>query len=354
MLEESPSDSSVDDPILLGNLPIDIALPNETLSAIFDQLSPAALSVLSRVSQRFRAVAERALYASISITDALSESSPVPFKTLRCCQTLFAHRHLANGAKKLHIRWQSRSSSQSLNHLAPALQALRDALYNLAALESLELGLGPANILNEAGVHILERIIDGCAFPNLRQCAFSADWAKGSPPYSNILAAFLTAHPSLRQLRLSDHHGPVSLPPEALPHLSSFRGSPDAAASILPGRPVTVLALVGQDSDVTRVNLPRMAHTSVPLHQLDLSAMSVRPVLLQNVSAILPGVRVLKVKLALRHTLHYALSGITSPRPPSMALDTRTPPKSCLCVPRGTPHAYLCEGYGFPPGTSGS
>ncbi|GAW03254.1 hypothetical protein LENED_004963 [Lentinula edodes] len=38
--------------------------------------------------------------------------------------------------------------------------------------------------------------------------------------------------------------------------------------------------------------------------------MSVRPILLRNLATHLPSIEVLKVRLALRHTLHYALTGI--------------------------------------------
>jgi len=115
----------------------------------------------------------------------------------------------------------------------------------------------------------------------------------------------------LQRLKLSDHHATLLLAPDALPCLSYFRGSPDTAAILLPGRPVQHLALIGQDSDVNRENLPKLAHTSVPLRFLDLSAMQVRPMLLRNISSYLSTIESLKVRLALRHTLHYSLSGIT-------------------------------------------
>ncbi|KAJ7898413.1 hypothetical protein B0H13DRAFT_806739 [Mycena leptocephala] len=47
-----------------------------------------------------------------------------------------------------------------------------------------------------------------------------------------------------------------------------------------------------------------MALTSVPLRSLDLSAMQVRPTLLRNISSYLSTIESLKVRLAVRHTLH--------------------------------------------------
>ncbi|KAH9479684.1 hypothetical protein JR316_0008279 [Psilocybe cubensis] len=242
-----------------------------------------------------------------------------------------------------------------------ACEQLALVLPLLTELESLDLFLGPANLApypayddidpdaDTEKIHAIERVVRGCSFPHLRACTLGADSAKGAQPYTRVLVDFLGALPALRHLRLSDlashHHqyeydyapphlqfahttlgaggggGPPnyyaartarldSLPSTALPLLTSFRGSADAAAALLPGRPVQFLALVGQDSDVTRENLPRLTQTSLPLRYLDLSAMSVRPVLLRNVSAWLPTVETLRVKLALRHTLHYSFSGI--------------------------------------------
>jgi hypothetical protein len=55
------------------------------------------------------------------------------------------------------------------------------------------------------------------------------------------LEHILHRHPALQHLRLSDYHHALCL----VPYLSSFRGCPTTAASILPGRPVQVLGLVG-------------------------------------------------------------------------------------------------------------
>ncbi|KAJ7442246.1 hypothetical protein FB451DRAFT_111055 [Mycena latifolia] len=292
---------------------LELSLPNETLAAIFDDLSPPILTDIARVSRRFNAVAERILYSSIAITDLLSQSSPVPAKTLRCCQSILERPHLVETIKRLQIRWQGDFRTLSPQNLAEACVEARIALQSLTFLEGLDIFLGPANlaIIPFHPIHAVERMVLGCQFPCLRYCSLGAEWAKGGQPYTDILPAFLTLVPALRRLKLSDHHTTMFLAPNALPALSYFRGSPDTAAILLPGRPVQHLALIGQDSDVDRENLPKMAHTSVPLRSLDLSAMQVRPILLRNISSYLSTIESLKVRLALRHTLHYALSGIT-------------------------------------------
>ncbi|KAJ6591603.1 hypothetical protein DFH09DRAFT_179416 [Mycena vulgaris] len=291
---------------------LELSLPNETLAAIFDGLAPPALADIACVSRRYNAVAERILYSSIAVTDLLSEFSPIPAKTLRCCQSILQRPHLVETIKRLQIRWQGHFRTLSPQDLAEACIEAGIALQSLTFLEGLDIFLGPANlaIVPFQPIHAIERMVQGCQFPYLRYCSLGAEWTKDVQPYTDILPAFLTLVPALRRLKLSDHHATLLLTPNALPSLSYFRGSPEVAAVLLPGRPVTHLALIGQDSDVNRENLPKLAHTSVPLRFLDLSGMQVRPMLLRNISNHLSTIETLKVRLALRHTLHYALSGI--------------------------------------------
>ncbi|KAG5641791.1 hypothetical protein DXG03_004177 [Asterophora parasitica] len=294
-----------------------MALPNETLSAILLYFPPPTLSTLTCVSQRFRAVAERLLYSSIQLSDTLSESSPFPFKTLRWCESMRQRGHLIETTKKLQIRWQADLRCKFSHSFVPFCTQISKVLRLLVFLESLELFLGPANLarshdrpFDAEPIHAIERVIRGTHLPLLRYCSLGADWTKGVQPYTAVLSSFLASSSALRYLKLPDHLASLGLPPHALPFLSSFRGSADTAANLLPRRPVQALALVGHDSDVTRENLPPMTRTSVPLRCLDLSAMSVRPLLLRNVSTHFPTLERLRVKLALRHTLHYSFSGI--------------------------------------------
>ncbi|TFK39436.1 hypothetical protein BDQ12DRAFT_603926 [Crucibulum laeve] len=292
--------------------PPDLNLPNETLIAVFNELSPTTLADIAQVSHRFNAVAEWILYSSVYITDTLTDSSPVPLKTLRWCESMQRKRYLTQVLRKLHIRWQADPRTSPSQYLMNSCERVADVVSLLTPLESLELFLGPANYSSPRPepIHVIERIIHGCKFSQLKSCSLGADWTKGAQPYTSHLTTFLASLPTLRHLKLPDHHSALDLPPEALPHLSTFRGSADTAASLLPGRPVQYLSLVGQDSDVNRENLPRMTCTTMPIRYLDLSAMSVRPMLLRNVSTYLPTVESLRIRLALRHTLHYSFSGI--------------------------------------------
>jgi hypothetical protein len=303
-------------PLVHQNCPVTLTgLPNETLSAVFKDLPHSTLAVVARLSYRFQGVAERLLYSSVLITDVLSESSPLPSKTLRWCASMRQRLYFVESTKRLQIRWQADPGTSPSHHLDLACTKIAKALRKLVCLRSLEIFLGPANIAScpcDERIHAVERAIRGCQLPHLQYCSLGAEWTKRAQPYTTILTSFLVSLQSLRHLKLADHHSCLALPANALPHLSSFRGSADAAAELLPGRPVHALSLMGQDSDVNQGNLPLMTCTTVPLRYLDLSAMSVRLLLLRHISTHLSTVETLRIRLALRHTLHYALNGIVS------------------------------------------
>lgn len=305
-------------PLVDTNGPVTIlALPNETLYAILLDFTPFTLATIARVSRRFQAIAERLLYSSIHINDVLSGSSPLPWKALRWCQAMRQRVHLVDATKKLQIRWQADPHLSPAQSFSGACADISDVMRLLVSLEFLEIFLGPANLAHEQGepIHAVERVIRGIHLPLLRHCSLGAEWSKGVQPYTSVLSSFLASAREIRHLKLPDHLAGLDLPPSALPCLSSFRGSADTAGILLPTRPVQALSLVGQDSDVNRENLLRMTLTSIPLRYLDLSAMSVRPLLLRNVSTHFPTLKRLRVKLALTHTLHYSLSGIVSLSP---------------------------------------
>lgn len=297
-------------------MPADSPLPNEILAAIFSYLDVPALPNVARVSRRFNAVAEYLLYSLVAIADVVSDVEHVPRRTVCWCESMLRRPHLAGSVKRLQIRWSAETRSAPTPVLLPICDQLSLAIRTLASIEYLELFLGPANFasLPRENIHAIERAVFLCSLPLLRFCSLGADYTKGVQPYTAHITSFFAHTPSLRHLRLSDHHSYLNLPPppHVLPFLQSFRGSAATAASFLPGRPVEFLSLIGQDSDVSKENLLRMKSTTTPIRSLDLSAISCRPVLLRNVSECLPTLERLRFRLALRHTLHYALSGIVS------------------------------------------
>lgn len=288
-------------------------LPNEMLATVFENLQPDVLAQVVRVSRRFRAVAERILYTNIVIADHLPRSAPVPRKTVVYCETILTYTHLPEVVKKVSVRWVTESGPRNayMEHIEPVLQILNRALKTTYNVESLELSLGMS------GGSISSRgILSDCSFPALRLFSLSGVGRgnlplKSHPDPTPPIEWFLSATPSIQHLRLADCYEVLRLEAGDLPHLCTFRGSAPTAASVLPGRPVQLLSLVGHEF-VTERDLGLIASTSVRIRWLDLSSMSVTPLLLRDISRHLFGVECLKVKLALRHTLHHAMSGIVS------------------------------------------
>ncbi|OJT12448.1 hypothetical protein TRAPUB_11037 [Trametes pubescens] len=277
-------------------------LPNETLHAIFDKLSPGSLTAVLRASHRFRLVAERVLYAHIAIVEALPRAAPTAHHTAACARTLLARPHLAEGVRRLAVRWQTDPGPRDdyVAAAAPVLALLHAALRTLGHLEHLDLALGLAG-----GTLDARALLDGCAFPALRVFALSGVgrgsvspklYVHDAPPPAPI-GWFLAGCPGIEQLRLLDCYEALALPAGALPALAAFRGSAVAAASVLPGRPVQLLALVGHEF-ITERDLARIAQASAPVRFLDLSMMSVTPILLRDISRHLTAVEVLKSLLA--------------------------------------------------------
>jgi hypothetical protein len=293
-------------------------LPNEILLTIFGHLSQHALTRIVLVSHRWRANAERLLYSSIVINEVLPRSSTpglkgihgmpaVPAVTLRCCETLSSYPHLAEYVRRFHVRWQTEAIESPALLLLIAQNIAKSLVPTFQHLDSLELSFGLADYVVPALLAARRMPTAASAafllpfrLPDLRSLALHGI---GEPP-----EPVLRNHPALLHLKLGDYARPLRLLPTDVPRLRSFRGHPATAASVLPGRPIEALGLVGLDP-ATESDLARIAAGS-RVRSLDLSGTSVTPTVLRSVSRHLSHVEWLKVRLALRHTLHYALSGI--------------------------------------------
>jgi hypothetical protein len=313
-------------------------LPNEILTTIISFLPMVSLQQSSLISHRFRALTELLLYTSVSIQEAVQLTGSQdggPYKTWRWCRTILERPHLVHCVKSLTIKWfadhHARHATQHPYYARPAHPAaaalIRDMdlepvfvelatiLPNLTLLESLELHLPtPVSRPTDSETHLAlgNRLLRPTWFPNLSYLGISGL----IPPPQFFLPS---SCPSLTALRFSDiHELPYPFPYDALPDLSSFKGSPATAAAILPCRPVRSLSLVGFEclKAAEWEGINRVQSVKDPAYRgietLDLSGMSVTPNLLRDVAQWVPTVKDLKIRLALRHTLHHALGGIVS------------------------------------------
>ena len=313
-------------------------LPNEILTAILSLLPTASLQQSLLISHRFRALTELLLHTSVSIQEAVhltGSQDGGPYKTWRWCRTILERPHLVQCVKSLTIKWfadhRVRHTTQHPYYARPTRSAtapliedidlesvfveLATILPNLTLLTSLELHLPTPIYRNtDSDTHLAlgNRLLRPTSFPNLTHLAISGL----VPPPQFFLPS---SCPNLTTLRISDiHELPYPFPYDALPNLSSFKGSAATAAAILPGRPVRSLGLVGSEylrvaewEGISKVqSIEDEAYRGI--ETLDLSGMSVTPNLLRDVARWVPTVKDLKIRLALRHTLHHALGGIVS------------------------------------------
>ena len=317
-------------------------LPNEILTGILSFLPTVSLQQSLLISHRFRALTELLLYTSVSIQEVVQLTGSQdggPYRTWRWCRTILERPHLVQYVKSLTIKWftdhHTRHSNQHQYYtrpahpsaaapvgdidLEPVFVELATILPNLTLLESLELHLPtPASKTPDSETHLAlgARLLRPTSFPNLSHLAISGL----VPPPQFFLPSTC---PSLTALRFSDiHELPYLFPFGALPHLSDFKGSPATAAAILPGRPVRSLSLVGSEylrarewEAISRVQSTIINSTYHGIETLDLSGITVTPNLLRDVARWIPTVKALKIRLALRHTLHHGLGGIVSAPP---------------------------------------
>lgn len=320
------------------------SLPNEIISSILSSLPTLALQQTLLTSHRFRSLSELALYSSVNIQESViltGTQDGGPYKTWRWCRTILERPHLVDFVRNLSIKWftdhhrphhlptndhpyfpggqpQATAALVEEIDLEPVFVELATIVPSLVLLESLELHLTTpsASSDDDPRLSLGSRLLCSTSFPNLSQITLTGI----IPPPEFFLP---TSVPNLSILRLTDiHELPYPFPTLAVPHLNTFRGSPAAAASILPDRPIKTLSLVGYEylkvtewQGISRVQPAPSFPGDEGIETLDLSSMSVTPTLLRDVAKWIPTVRVLKVRLALRHTLHHAFGGIVSPVP---------------------------------------
>ena len=217
-------------------------LPNETLVHIFTLLSQGDLTKVALVSHHFNAIAERSLYSSIDIAEAVIEDSDLPKRTLGWCDAM-KRNQLYNASRKLSIQWHIYNDIEtSLPHWCSLLS---DNIRRLTLLDTLELFIGPSSGDATPAVELLIRDL---RLPNLRHCLLDFDDPYYSKRKPNVICAFIASHSGLCFLAVLDisESAMELVPHDAVPELSIFYGAGNGAAFILPGRPVHHLLLSGK------------------------------------------------------------------------------------------------------------
>jgi hypothetical protein len=192
--------------------------PPVPLSLILAHVPRAQLPVLARVSRRFRAAAQHALYRTLELSTATAASADA------CIASLAATPHLAALVTSLTVRAYPPAHSASFHF------ALRLALRSMRALAALTLPTFDADLLSEAP-------------PTLVRLTLLAD----TLPFA-FFDQFLPTRPQLVHVALPNFvgvpPGASEVPPStAVPHLASLDASPGLAAVLAPGRPVQRVTL---------------------------------------------------------------------------------------------------------------
>ncbi|KAF8901712.1 hypothetical protein CPB84DRAFT_1846704 [Gymnopilus junonius] len=200
-----------------------LLLPPELLDNISLHLLPAHLPSLAISNSRFCHVAQYHLYRNIYVDN----------RNLSCVFTLARNPHIARHVRTFVIRLRPFS-----NLLNAFYRLLATALSNMSGLTSLDISV-------DQGASWIIRTRDDSTYHRLRRFASSF-------PLDNNVAHFLNKVHALVELDLDSLHNSPSfslaeLCPGALPRLTQFTGSAQAAQRIVPGRPVEHIHLNSGD-----------------------------------------------------------------------------------------------------------
>ena len=198
------------------------------LSLIFAHVSRSQLPVLSRVSKRFNAAAQLALYRTLDLSAADADA---------CIARLAGAPHLAALVTSLALRAYPRA------HGASFILALALALHSMSALTALTLPAFDAELLAAVPVTVtrltlLADKLPYAFFDDMPASAHLTDLPNfvGVPPYAffdnSPTRARLTHLPPSAGALPSAH----DVPSTAAPRLAVLDGSPDPPATHVPGR----------------------------------------------------------------------------------------------------------------------
>ncbi|KAI5120916.1 hypothetical protein M0805_002896 [Coniferiporia weirii] len=256
----------------LNNLPLDI------LDSLCQFVHKRDLLALARSSAVFYPSAQRYLYRHLALfnyTDAV-----------RCLETLRRRRDLARHVRVLSLR---------LDPNAPVLRSfvelLATVLPDVHNLVSLDIVIPPS-----ASTAFVAPEARGTVYPRLTH--FSCNL-----PLDGAVCSFLQCLPAARELQLGECTGIVSasstssslpvLPASALPNLALFMGPSDAAAVLVPGRPLESVHLYS--GELSEDVLVALARSSSAITIFGAFTHSLSPSVLHCLAASLPHLHHLRI-----------------------------------------------------------
>ena len=246
-------------------------LPAELLDDVCQHSSLTDLVSLSRTSSLFYVVTQRLLYRHISI-DFTS-------RNLRVVLTLAEKPYVARHVRTFAIRLDSCTTV-----LHSYYRRLTDALSNMAELTSLDIFVEPT-------ASWVLRTQCNVKFPRLRHFASSF-------PLDSYVIHFLCKAEAILQLEvdsLPTSHlvAPSSLTITAIPRLSRFIGSSEAAQAVIPGRPVEEIHL--NSGDLTEGVVQGLAASTAYVLLLSASTSSFPLPLLGKLAEFMPQLKYLRI-----------------------------------------------------------
>lgn len=247
-------------------------LPAELLDSICHYAPLPDLVALSKTSSLFYTVTQRFLYRHISI-DSTSTNLAVVL-------TLAKKPHVARHVRSFAIRLDPYTTTILRSYYC----RLREALSNMSELTSLDMSVDPT-------ASWVLRIRPNVKFPRLQHFASSF-------PLDSHVAHFLCRAEAIRQLEvdsfpISDPIAPSSLPVTAIPHLSCFIGSSQAAQAVIPGRPVEEIHL--NSGDMTEDVVRGLAKSAASVLLLGASTSSLPLPLLGTLAEFMPQLEYLRM-----------------------------------------------------------
>jgi hypothetical protein len=204
-----------------------ISIPVDILRAILEHLDQDDLAKISLLNKICCSCSQDILYRDIY------------FPNILVCHTLAQSTHLAR---------RVRSFTTSSQH-----PELANALRNMTCLRLLTL----------FDVDYPPNVLDGCIFSlDTFTCRFS---------YSESLLKFLQSQPGIREARFLEPFGSSSFEPTCLPNLTRITAHYTWLPHIVPGRPVSEVALTGYLRDVNPIDFSFYALSTVPIQKLEIS-----------------------------------------------------------------------------------